>query len=168
MTADFGGSSKGIGLAVTMVMQPFPHHYDIQLTAGPEGHAVLFTDGAPELSAASPREYGGPGDAWSPEHLLLAAVQSCFLFTLRAVAKASKVDVVRVSSVASGTVDRQDGIVRFTEIVLRPTVTVQSGTSREHAMRIIEKSEQRCLVSASLTTPVRLEPRIVEAMDHAA
>jgi uncharacterized OsmC-like protein len=30
--------------------------------------------------------FDGPGDAWSPENLLLAAVQSCFLFTFQAVA----------------------------------------------------------------------------------
>jgi hypothetical protein len=33
--------------------------------------------------SAPPLDYDGPG-AWSPEHLLLAAVETCFLFTLRA------------------------------------------------------------------------------------
>jgi hypothetical protein len=30
-------------------------------------------------------------------------------------------------------------------------------------MRVIEKSERACLVSASLSTPIRLEPEIVRA-----
>jgi organic hydroperoxide reductase OsmC/OhrA len=42
----------------------------------------------PTLSTATPEEFGGPGDAWSPELLLLGAVESCFLFTFRAVAHA--------------------------------------------------------------------------------
>jgi peroxiredoxin-like protein len=149
-------------------MQPLPHRYEIQLTGGAAGYAVVATDGAPQMAVAMPPEYGGPGDAWSPEHLLLAAVQACFLFTLRAVARASKVQLVAVASVASGTVDRQDNAVRFTEIVLRPTVTVASGISREQVMQIVERSERRCLVSASLSTPVRLEARVVEVMDNAA
>jgi hypothetical protein len=30
-------------------------------------------------------------------------------------------------------------------------------------MRVLEKSEKACLVSASLSTPIRLEPEIVGA-----
>jgi organic hydroperoxide reductase OsmC/OhrA len=64
---------------------------------------------------------------------------------------------------ASGTVDRQDGVTRFTDIVLRPRLTVPSGIDRERALRVLEKSEMACLVSASLSTPIRLEPEISEA-----
>ena len=63
---------------------------------------------------------------------------------------------------ASGLVDRQDGVTRFTGIVLRPRLTVPAGTDRERALRILEKSEKACLVSSSLSTPVRLEPEIIE------
>ena len=62
---------------------------------------------------------------------------------------------------AVGTVDRKDGALRFTEIVLRPRVTVAAGTDRERALRVLEKSEKACLVSASLATPIRLEPEVV-------
>lgn len=73
-------------------MKPLPHRYDVQLTGGPAGYATLSAPGLPELKSAPPLDYDGPGDAWSPEHLLLAAVETCFLFTLRAVAKASKIE----------------------------------------------------------------------------
>ena len=63
---------------------------------------------------------------------------------------------------AAGTVDRQDGVTRFTEIVLRPRLTVSSGTDRERALHILETSEKTCLVSASLSTPIRLESEITE------
>jgi uncharacterized OsmC-like protein len=54
------------------------------------------------------------------------------------------------------------GVTRFTEIVLRRRLVVAPGTDRERALRILEKSEKQCLVSASLSTPVRLEPEIME------
>jgi len=60
-----------------------------------------------------------------------------------------------------GTVDRKDGAIRFTEIVLRPRLTLPAGGDRDKAMRVLEKSEKACLVSASLSTPLRLEPEIV-------
>ena len=143
-------------------MKPLPHHYDVHLTGGPAGYAQLATAGVPELRTAPPADYDGPGDAWSPEHLLLASVQSCFLFTLRAIAHLSKVEFITLDLEASGTVNRQDGVTRFTEIVLRPRLTVSSSTDRERALHVLEKSEKTCLVSASLSTPIRLEPHITE------
>jgi peroxiredoxin-like protein len=143
-------------------MTPLPHHYEVHLTGGTSGYAQLSSPGIPDLRAAAPADYDGPGDAWSPEHLLLGAVQACFLLTLRAIARASKVDFHSLELDASGTVDRQNGITRFTEIVLRPRLKVPAGADRERALHILEKSEKHCLVSASLSTPIRLEPEIQE------
>ncbi len=142
-------------------MKPLPHHYDVTLSGGSVGYAALAAPGVPELKSAPPLDFDGPGDAWSPEHLLLAAVASCFLFTLRAVAKASKIDFVSLEVSAAGTVDRQDGVTQFTEIVLRPRLTLPPGADRSRALHILERSEKSCLVSASLSTPVRLEPELV-------
>ena len=80
----------------------------------------------------------------SKELLLLVSVQACFLFTLRAITRLSKLEFT------------------FTEIVLRPGLTVASGTDRERALHILEKSEKTCLVSASLSTPICLELEITE------
>ncbi len=143
-------------------MKPLPHHYEVHLTGGRSGYALLSSPGVPELRAAAPTDYDGPGDAWSPEHLLLGAVQACFLLTLRAIARASNVDFLSLELDATGTVDRENGITRFTEIVLRPRLKISAGTDRERALRILEKSEKHCLVSASLSTPIRLEPEIQE------
>lgn len=141
-------------------MKPLPHRYDVHLTGGPSGYAELSTPGVPPLRVAAPADYDGPGDAWSPEHMLLGAIQACFLLTLRSIARISKLEFLALDLDASGTVDRQEGVTRFTEIVLRPTLTVAEGTDRERVLRILEKSEKSCLVAASLSTPVRLEPVI--------
>src|SRR6185436_8085874 len=133
-------------------MKPLPHHYEVRLSGDPTGYATVSTKGMPELRTAPPLDFDGPGDAWSPEHLLLAAVETCFLFTLRAVARASKLDFRALELDTHGTVDRQDGITRFTEIVLRPRLTVAAGADRARAASVLEKSEKICLVSASLST----------------
>jgi peroxiredoxin-like protein len=144
-------------------MQPFPHHYDAHLSGGQAGYARISSAGLPDISAAAPKHFDGPGDAWSPEHLLLAAVETCFLLTLRAVAGMSKLEFSALDVNIEGTVDRKDGVTRFTEIVLRPRMTVAPGTDHARALRVMEKSEKACLVSASLSTPTRLEPEIIEA-----
>ena len=48
------------------------------------------------------------------------------------------------------------------EIVLRPRLKVSVEADRERALRILDKSEKYCLVSASISTPIRVEPEIRE------
>jgi organic hydroperoxide reductase OsmC/OhrA len=142
-------------------MKPLPHLYEVQLAAGADGYARVSSAGIPELQSAPPPDFEGPGDAWSPEHLLLASVETCFLFTLRSVARASKLEFLSLELWGQGKVDRKDGATRFTEIILRPRLQVPVGTDKDRALRVLEKSEKACLVSASLSTPVRLEPVIL-------
>ena len=144
-------------------MKPLPHDYEVSLTGGPHGYATNSAAGLPDLTTAPPTEYDGPGDAWSPEHLLLAAVNSCFLFTFRAVARASRVEFLDVDARTWGLVSKADGAVRFTEIVVRATVTAAPDCNVEALRRVIDKTTSHCLVSSSLAVPVR-----VEAAIHAA
>jgi len=144
-------------------MKPLPHLYDVQISGGATGYATLRAEGLADLRAEAPRDFDGPGDAWSPEHLMLAAVESCFLLTLRSVARASKLEFTSLELAGQGTVDRKEGVTRFTEIILRPRLKVPAGTDMDRARRVLEKSEKTCLISASLTTPIRLEPEIATA-----
>jgi peroxiredoxin-like protein len=141
-------------------MRPLPHRYDVRLTGGPTGYATLTAPGVPDMATAPPSDFDGPGDAWSPEHLLLAAVETCFLFTLRAVAQASRIEFTSLDLSGEGIVDRREGGMRFTEIVLRPRLRLPAGADEGKARRALEKSEKGCLVTASLSVPVRLEPEI--------
>jgi organic hydroperoxide reductase OsmC/OhrA len=149
-------------------VKPLPHHYRTRLTGGPAGYVEAQSDGLPALRMVEPATYGGPGDAWSPEHLLLASVQACFLFTLRAVARLSKIEFAQLDLEAAGTVDRDEGVTRFTEIVLHSRLTVPPGIDRARVLAMLEKAKKACLVSASLSTPIRLEAEIQEATVPAA
>jgi peroxiredoxin-like protein len=144
-------------------MKPLPHRYEVALSGGPNGYATLLADGAPPLRSAPPTDFDGPGDAWSPEHLLLAAVETCVMFTFRAIAQASKFDFLSLDLSGSGTVDRKDGATRFTEIILKPRLTLPKDADPERARRMLEKGKKACLVTESLSVSVRLEAEIVES-----
>jgi peroxiredoxin-like protein len=141
-------------------MKPLPHRYEVRIAGGPIGRATLASPGVPDLATAAPADFGGPGDAWSPEQLLLGAVEACFFLTFRAIAKASRIDFTSLAVEGTGVVDRADGGMRFTEIVLRPRLALPAGADATRVRRALEKAEQTCLVSASLATPIRLEPEI--------
>ena len=69
---------------------------------------------------------------------------------------------VRRGALGRLTVERADGVTRFTGIVLRPRVVIPAGSDRARALHVLEKSEKQCLVTASLSTPVRMEAEITE------
>jgi organic hydroperoxide reductase OsmC/OhrA len=71
-------------------MQAFPHRYAVATSAEPAGDVVLRSDGLEPLPTAAPAEFGGPGNRWSPETMLVGAVANCFVLTFRAIASASK------------------------------------------------------------------------------
>ena len=149
-------------------MKPLPHTYDISVSGGAESYAAASGAGLPAMSMAPPTEFGGPGDAWSPEHLLLTAVAACFVFTFRAVAHASNVRFDHIAVTAHGTVAKQAGAVRFTQIVLTPRISADASVDFDALRRCVDKAEDRCLVSASLSTPVRIEPDFVSIAAPAA
>src|SRR5512145_2994406 len=61
-------------LAQEVEMDPFPHTYRVRGVARDGQDPELLADGLPRLPTASPPEFGGPGDRWSPETLLVGAI----------------------------------------------------------------------------------------------
>ena len=87
-------------------MQDLPHTYSVSAASTPEGDIALAAAGLPAIASAAPTEFGGPGNRWSPETLLVAAVADCFTLSFRAVAAASKLAWVSLDVSASGTLDK--------------------------------------------------------------
>ena len=121
-----------------------------------EGESIPRT-----INFAAPPEFGGEPGLWTPEHLLLASVSTCFVATLRAVTEASKLSFHSLLVTAEGTVEKLQGGYRFTQITLRPVVTIPHDADRERMGRLLEKAERACLISRSLACTLILDPTIV-------
>jgi peroxiredoxin-like protein len=141
-------------------MQSFPHLYAASARAGHEGEVTLESPGLPVLASAAPTEFGGPGDRWSPETLLVGAVADCFVLSLRAVAQASSLPFTSVACRAEGRLDRVERTTRFTEVVLRVELLLPADSDVAKAERVLEKAKTACLVSNSLVCPVHLEKSV--------
>lgn len=143
--------------------QALPHHYVVSAAAAASGDVAVDSAGLPALATAAPAEFGGPGDRWSPETLLVAAVANCFVLTFRAIARASKLEWTSLACTAEGTLDRVDGVTRFTAVTVRATLTLPAGGSEALARRLLEKSEAGCLVTNSLVATRHLEATVTVA-----
>jgi len=142
-------------------MEKLPHRYTVHASAAVEGTVDIDSPGLPRIVAAPPREFDGPGDCWSPETLLTAAVANCFILSFRAVAAASKVTWQSVRCDVTGTLDRVDRITRFTAIHLDVALTIGTGDDDNAARRAIQKAEEICFITNSLKADASLDVAIL-------
>ena len=112
------------------------------------------------INFSSPPEFQGEPGLWTPEHLLVASVATCFLATFRAVAENSKLQVIRLEVEAEGVLEKQEGGFRFTHVVVRPRLTIADAADQERAQRLLEKAERACLISRSLSSQVEMQATV--------
>ena len=141
-------------------MQEYPHHYRVAAGAEAEGEVVLSSPGLEPIASAPPAEYDGPGDRWSPETLLVAAVADCFILTFRGIARASKLAWISLECEVVGTLARTDGTTRFTQFEIDAALIVPEGSDEARANRLLEKAEAGCLITNSLSGPTRLTAKV--------
>lgn len=131
-------------------MQAFPHHYVTAATTAPEGTVTVCCDGKPDVIAGPPKEFGGTGEHWSPEELLVAAVSNCFVLSFKAIAQASRFDWISLSSSAEGTLEKVDRSIEFTGFSVNAVLTIDDQADLDKAKRLLEKAEQICLITNSM------------------
>lgn len=138
-------------------MPEFPHSYQAQTSARPEGEVVIRSQGLPELATAPPAEFGGPGDRWSPESLLVAAVADCFTLSFRVIAQASKLAWTHLDCEVEGVLDRVERVTRFVEMRVRARLAIPPDADPSKAERLLGRAEQTCFITNSLVCESKLE-----------
>ena len=141
-------------------MQDLPHHYVVAADAKAAGNVVLSSSGVDDLLSAAPAEFGGPGDQWSPESLLVAAVADCFILSFRAISRASRLEWNALTCEVEGTLDRVDRVTQFTQFSVVARLDVPADTDVNKAERLLEKAEKACLITNSLKADSHLEATV--------
>jgi len=129
-----------------------------------ERHGDLKAAVLPTLHVDAPPEFRGHDGVWTPEHLFVGAINSCFMTTFAAIAENSRLDFVDFDSKATGKLEKeQNGGLMMTLVVLRPSLTIRHARDVERARRILEKAERHCLIANSVKTQIQLDPQIMIA-----
>jgi len=139
-------------------------HFKYQASASWSFHrrgVVQPGDGIPyTLEFSVPPEFGGEGGNWTPEHLLLGSVASCFVATFRGMAEKSNLEFQTIEVAVEGVIEKREGSLRFTKIVLRPKALICREEDRARAGRLLEKAEHGCLIARSLSSEFELQPQV--------
>jgi organic hydroperoxide reductase OsmC/OhrA len=139
------------------------HFYEVNLlwnsaTKGTLSSPVIES----EIEVVTPPEFPkGIKEKWTPEHLFIAAVNSCLMSTFLLVADNSKFEFISFENNAVGKIEKVDGKFSVTEITLKPTLVIPPTQNEAKAKRMLEMSEKACAIANSIKTKVILQPLIV-------
>ena len=126
------------------------------------GPVPVSSLGLPDINTAPPAEFDGPGDLWSPENLLIAAIADCFILTFRSVSRASAFAWKGLDCKVDGILERVSGTTQFTQFTTGVTLTVPAGADYVKANELLARAEKVCLVANSLLGRRNLEARVIE------
>ena len=123
-----------------------------------EYRATLDAEGRLLADGEDPLE---PGDAWTPEHLVLAALMRCTLKSLDFHAKRASIEA-RGTAGADAVVTRRedDGRYAFVQIECGLDVELEPAPEDRRVTELLDLAERDCFVGASLTAKPRYEWRV--------
>jgi organic hydroperoxide reductase OsmC/OhrA len=123
---------------------------------------IVSADGLPEIHGTADPSFLGTPDAWNPEQLFLAALSQCHLLTYLALCTKHGVVVLEYVDEPVGTMtSKPTGGGRFTDVLLRPHVTVASPDQVDKGRALHEQANELCFIAQSVSVPVRHEPTVV-------
>jgi organic hydroperoxide reductase OsmC/OhrA len=125
---------------------------------------LIEAEGKPAILGSADRHFHGDKTRWNPEELLLAALSACHKMSYLHFCAVFGVVVIDYVDHAEGTMeeDGKDG-GRFTEVVLKPRITVTAESDVAMAERLHHTAHEKCFIASSVNFPVRCEPVFVQA-----
>lgn len=123
-----------------------PLLFEVQLNLLPDQRGILTAkDVKGVIHISTPPEFGGPENNWSPEHLFLCSISSCFMTTYQFFAKGFEIRDLQCDCI--GQVQLLEGKYHFTRIDLYPKIYVSQKEILEKAEQAILKTQEHCLVA---------------------
>ena len=116
--------------------------------------------GKPSLRASSDPAFRGDPSCHNPEDLLVASLSSCHMLWYLHLCAVKGVVVTAYEDAAEGTMVEVPRNGHFSEVVLRPVVTITGDSDAARAEALHERAHAECFIANSVNFPVRCEPTI--------
>ena len=146
------------------------HHYEALLrwTGAAQGPTTSYTSysreyaveiaGKSVMKGSADPGFRGDASLHNPEDLLLASLAACHMLTYLALATRSRLVVVAYEDAAVGTMLFEGASGKFTEVLLKPKVTVAAGSDLALAERLHHDANAGCFIARSVNVPIRHQP----------
>jgi organic hydroperoxide reductase OsmC/OhrA len=114
------------------------------------------------IEVATPPEFAkGVAGLWSPEHLVAAAVSSCFMTTFLAIAEKIRLKFFRFECVATLFLERNGGRLNAIQIIIHPTITLANSRESGKGLKALDFTAKNCIISSILKPEIAIMPQII-------
>lgn len=121
----------------------------------------IFAAGKPIIPGSSDPAFRGDPTRYNPEELLVASLSTChMLWYLHLCADANLVVTGYLDNPIGIMTETREGGGRFTQVTLKPVVTVKAGSDLSLAEQLHEKAHHLCFIANSVNFPVHCEPQL--------
>ncbi len=116
--------------------------------------------GKPVIEVATPPEFGGPENIWTPEDLLTSAVATCIMTSALFFADRAKIQLRSYKSNAIGTLEKTKAGLAITRITVAVSIELDNMEQEAATRKAVEQAEKTCPITNSLNCPVELSLHI--------
>lgn len=118
-------------------------------------------EGKPLIEGSSDPAFMGDPAKYNPEELFLFSLTSCHMLWYLHLCSVEGIVVTDYQDNAEGTmIEEVDGSGAFTEVTLRPEVTITDMSKKELALQLHHKANQMCFIANSCKCAVKHEALI--------
>ena len=140
-------------------------HFPTSLEWTKEHQGLAHAPDKPGIPVACPPIFckGSPDDMWTPEELFVSSLEVCVLMSFISQAERGGVTFTSYTSEADGKLEFVGRDFMFSEITIDVRIEVPETQDLQAVKVVLAKSKERCLVSTSMKTEVKVSAQIVKA-----
>ncbi|MCF8467977.1 MAG: OsmC family protein [Sneathiella sp.] len=114
----------------------------------------------PIIKGSADPVFLGTDDRYNPEDLLVASLSACHLLSYLALCARNNIEVTGYHDDAWGKMEMKNGSLCFTEVILKPVVTISAASDLEKAKHLHHDAHGVCFIANSVNFPVRNEATV--------
>lgn len=136
-----------------------PYFYEIDLKWQSGNSSIVASHGLLDIQMVAPL-IPGKEKNWTPNHMLGAAVSTCYMNTFMEVATNHNLLIKSYKSRCFMKLEASDGLFSTTEIMLCPQIVLNHPSLKQLALFCVEKAEGISDVKKALRYNIAIVPKI--------
>ena len=154
-----------------------PHRFEVQVVwtgntgqgtlnyrAYKRDYEILGASKQIAIPGSSDPVFRGDGARYNPEELLIASLSACHMLWMLHLCADAGITLTSYADRADGDMAiAGDGSGCFTEVRLRPAITIADGARIQEAEALNERAHHLCFIANSVNFPVRCLPSVTAA-----